>query len=387
MNDLGLVLSGGAARGAYEAGVLRFLYRDLPRRLGFHPWPGVVSGTSVGALNGVFPATHDSQQIGRISRTWQEMSIGDVFEVRAGSIFKVIRGSFKGDDQLGLLDPRPLYRTIARLNPLQAVQRNIDEGRLRGLVVSATQLATGFNTLFVDAPQDGLDFVALPGTRVQRTRIEVPHLLASAGLPFLFPPVKVDDQWYVDGGLRQNTPLRPLLRAGVHRVLVVGCQVSREQEGSRPLHNVTPTLTFLAGKTLNALMLDPVERDLWGAERINEILAWGQRYYGHEFSEGVRRDLNVQTVRVLHLRPSEDLGRVAHQCFQGAPVDCSKEARWLLHLLADGANAPEGESDLLSYLYFDKSYTAPLEQLGWEDTARREEEVASFLLEEEPAAY
>lgn len=385
MNDLGLVMSGGAARGAYEAGVLRFLYTDLPRRLGFVPWPSVVSGTSVGALNGVFPASHDTQQIGRLSRLWQEMCIGEVFEVRPGSLFKIIRGSFKGDQQMGLLDPSPLYKTLARLNPMDHVHRNIDQGKLRALVISATQLKTGYNMLFVDAGKGGLDFVALPGSRIQPTRVQVPHLLASAGLPFLFPPVKVEGDWYVDGGLRQNTPLRPLLRAGVHRVLVIGCQASREQEGAKPLANVTPTLTFLLGKTLNALMLDPVERDLWGAERINEILAWGERTYGPDFTAGVKRDLNVQNVGVLHLRPSEDLGRIANHTLRTTTPECSNQARWLLNLLSDSANDSDGESDTLSYLYFDHHYTAALEQLGWEDTARREEEVANFLLQDHAA--
>ncbi len=376
MATLGLVLSGGAARGAYEAGVLRYLLADLPRRLGRVPWPDVVSGTSVGALNGVFAVARESQRIERMARIWRDMSTEQVYRLRPLRMVLRMLGARRPRSEFGLLDPSPLHDLVRREFPTLAMRRSIDSGACRAFIVAATELATGYNALFVDSNR-GAVVEEQPGSRSYATHITEAHCRASAALPFLFPPVRVEGRYLVDGGLRQNTPLRPVLRAGADRVLVIGLKQTREAEGTVPLEDVSPNLTFLAGKMLNALLLDPVERDLWQADQINKLVDWGVHTYGPEFSERLSAEQQLRRVEILFVRPSEDLGRMASTIYQATPPRVDGPTRRMLDIVADRANY--GEADLLSYLYFDKAFTAELESLGFEDARKQEERFARLL--------
>ena len=373
---LGFVLAGGAARGAYQAGVLRFIVQELLPRLGDTVWPQVVSGTSVGALNGAFAASHDPRAILRLSELWRHVVIDDVYRVSGSNVLRVLRSLVSPVPGVALLDPTPLYGLVAREHPLPIVHKNIEEGRVRAFIVSATQLETGANELFVDSGAQ-LSLRPAGNTRVNRTRITARHLLASAALPLLFPPVHIGDNTYVDGGLRANTPLRPVIRAGVRRALILGAQVQGGQTAA--LHAVTPTLPFLAGKTLNALMMDPVARDLAEAEMVNSIARWGAARYGDDFVEAMGRECGVHPVRTLFLRPSMDLGRAAATSYLRKPPDADASVRRLLDFIVDKPNLKEGESDMLSYLYFDHSFTEEIEDLGFEDARHQEEALASLL--------
>lgn len=379
MSRLGLVLSGGASRGAYAAGVMRFMYLDLPKRLGWVPWPDVVSGTSVGALNGMFAAARSAERIERLSRLWQTLTIPSVYHLAGGGVFGALQTAFRPVEGRALLDATPMYTLVRRESPIDELRESLDRGRCRGFVVSCTELSTGANVLFVDAPVHPFELDPAPGTHVRRCRLRPRHVLASGALPFLFPPVPVDGQLYVDGGLRQNTPLRPVIRAGADRVLLIGSHISREQEGLTPLAQVNPTLPFLAGKTLNALMVDPVERDLIQVESTNQVLEWVARRCGPEVLAAARDELGVGVVRTLFLRPKRDLGRLAADVYRTNPPRVGGAIDRLLAFTADRAATDGEESDLLSYLLFDGAYTGAVEALGFEEAKAREEEIVRFL--------
>jgi NTE family protein len=308
----GLVLSGGAARGAYQAGVMRYIYRTLPRQLGFVPWPEVVSGTSVGALNGTFAVSRSEAQIVLLSRLWRRLRIPDVFVLHYGDVLAALRGRHRGRAGAALLDAGPLMRLVHEQFPQADVRRSIDSGLVRAFIVSATELNNGYNVLFVDSASDELALSPLARSRIERTPIGPQEVLASAALPFLFPTVELRGRAYVDGGLRQNTPLRPVLHAGVDRVLLIGSHMEP----------------------------DPGEVEVC----------------------------------------AEDLGRVAAQAYLHSPPADAPNLRWLLSLLADRQNAEGGESDLLSYLYFDRAFTEQLEDLGYSDAERQQEQLAAFFM-------
>ena len=386
MATLGLVVAGGAARGAYEAGVMRFIWGDLARRLGPDCWPKVVSGTSVGALNAMFMVAQDRAALRRLTELWQELQISHIYDIRSGGLFAALRATFGTSNHPALLDASPLYRLVKRESPRRLVRAAIDDGRVRAFIVSATQLESGLNTLFVDSAASDLDLQTLPGACETRVRIDDQHLLASAAIPFLFPPIRVCDHFYLDGGLRQNTPLRPVIRAGASHIMVLGTSLSFSAQARRPLDSPAPTLPFLAGKTLNALMADPVERDIMYVEERNAMLDWGVEVYGEEFAARAASALGWRPVRTLFLTPSVDLGRLANATFHRAPPTVAAQVRWLLSIIADKANDDEGESDFLSDLYFDREYTGQIEAIGYADARDREEEIANFLLSATQAA-
>ena len=381
MTRLGVVLAGGAARGAYQAGVLRYLFTELPKHLGRVPWPEVVTGCSVGALNGVFVGARDVDAVERMCEMWRSLSIDKVYQLHGNSVFRALRRMVYPVGGASVLDASPLVKLVSREMPTRALRAAIDAGETHAFVVSATSLQSGFNVLFTDSADAGLDLDPLPGTRVIRTRMKPKHLLASCALPLLFPPIGIQGDLYVDGGLRQNTPLRPCIHSGVQKVLVLGVHLSQGEESAGPTAEVVPSLPFLAGKSLNALMLDPIWRDIQRAEKINEIVAWGVERYGPQFAAHIDAELGLKQVEVHYLRPSVDLGRVAASRWQTAPPKVSGQLGWMLSAIADRVNAAGGESDLLSYLFFDQGYTAEIEALGFEDAGRHAESLAAFLLE------
>jgi NTE family protein len=375
---IGMVLSGGAARGAYQAGVLRYLFRTLPKELGFAPWPQVVSGTSVGALNGLFAVARSELHLVYLSKVWRNLRIPEVFTLHYGDLFGALRGRWRGGPGAALLDPSPLYKLVEGLFPHEAARRAIDSGDCRAFVVSATELSSGHNVLFVDTADSTLDLAPLPRSRVVGERIVPRHLLASAALPFLFPPIEVGGRAYVDGGLRQNTPLHPILHAGAQKVLLIGAHSLAEEEPPAG-ESVVPTLPFLAGKSMNALMADPVERDLATASRLNRILEWGERTYGPEFLVKAEAELDLRKVQIHTIRPSLDLGRMAAEAYHRSPPADAPNLRWLLSMLADRPNGASSDSDLLSYLYFDRSFTAEAEDLGWKDAEAQKDALLQFF--------
>lgn len=377
----GLVLPGGAARGAWQAGALRFVFTELAPRLGPDLWPEVVSGTSVGALNGVFTAARDREGVGRISAQWRELSTTQVYDLGLRRALQAFASTFRDPApgaSVALLDARPLRTLVARTFPRASLRRAIDSGATHAMYVTATDLVSGRTTTFADLARGNLPFRPLPSAVVRRARIQPRHALASAAIPFLFPSIPVQGRLYVDGGLRHNTPLRPVLLSGCDRVLVIAPKLPTEQAADLAPHTrVTPTLPFLAGKSLNALMLDPVERDLRMAERLNEVVDWGVARFGPEFATEIAADLGLRRVETTFLVPSTDLGVLAADAIRKDRVRAPWRVQLLLRVIGDRANA--AESDLLSYLLFDKVFTAPLEALGFEDARRREEELARLL--------
>jgi NTE family protein len=370
------VLSGGAARGAYEAGVLRYVLTELPRRLGHGTWPDVVSGTSVGALNGVFAAARSFSALRRLTETWQGLAVHDIYRFTfRGALIDLLRP--RHGESFALLDPSPFFALIARHFPGPELRQAIDGGHTAAFLVAATEVHTGFNALFCDSRHLS-PLATQPGTRVYHARITGDHCRASAAIPFVFPAVELRGSFHVDGGLRQNTPLRPVLSTGITRALVVGVKQDREEEARQNSLSPTesPSLLFLAGKMMNALMLDPVERDFWSAEYRNHVVQWAeQRFPG--FADAANQELGLREVDIVHVRPSEDLGRMASAIYRARPPKTTRQNRFLLDKVL--AFTGDLEADFLSYLYFDREYTGALEALGFEDARRAESALARIF--------
>jgi NTE family protein len=207
-------------------------------------------------------------------------------------------------------------------------------------------------------------------------------VLASASIPLLFPPVPVGGQLYMDGGLRQNTPLAPALRLGATHVLVVG--TSRRVRGVAPEESgAQPTTAFVLGKIMNALLLDHLDNDLGQVELVNELLECGTAAYGERFvadlnSAAARRGRRqVHPVRTLIVRPSIALGALGGEFLRSHTVRTrSQLARRLLEWFDSGR-----EADLASYLLFDGAFTKQLVELGRADARAQRQSLGDFFAE------
>src|SRR5580658_9676324 len=290
---LAMILSGGGARGAYEVGVLSYVFDDLTRIRGGPPRIDVLSGTSVGAINACYVAAHLADPVlglRRLVHLWEDLEMRTVLGFGVRQIIGIPRlllgGGGKG---AGIFDVTPMSDLVHREISWRAVTRVLRRRQLRALSISTTEVATGRTVVFMQVSPD----LVIPATAPPRTLFRADHIgpqhaLASAAIPLLFPPVKIENELYLDGGLRQNTPIAPALRLGATHIFTVGS--SREVKGVTVYEGTkrpgrAPGAAFLLGKILNAFLLDHVDVDLHLLTGLNNVLSDGTRAFGQSFTE------------------------------------------------------------------------------------------------------
>ena len=299
---IGLVLSGGGARGAFEAGVVAAM-EDFGLDI------DVVSGTSAGALNAAGLAAGFSAE--RLGALWASLSDTDVYRQRR-DLWRLVR--LRGLLSQGSLSER-LLRSVGwtwlwEWSPLRRTLVDIFDGERIGvtgnvpLVVSAVQVTTGKLIRYASAapPRPRKDVVV--------TDLTVDHLIASAAIPLLFRPGRVAGKSYWDGGVVANTPLAPALSWLPDAVVVVT---------TATLDRPAPEPETLADSI--ALLVDTVQAftlaaDLAMVEQVNRAARAAAQPAGITGSapvDGRQDGGDRRVVKVLLIDPRElDLGDGLH---------------------------------------------------------------------------
>jgi len=404
---LAVVLSGGGARGAYEAGVLSYLFSSLPERLGRPVTFDIITGTSVGAVHACYCAAMQGLPDAgeKLEAIWRALSLDRVFAPGFTDLFTVplqliglaperptLPPTRSGVPErlAGLFDTSWLEEIVIANIDWTRIHERVDGGAIQALAVAATEISTGRSAVFVDT--GGRPMPEWPRDRfvvARPTRMGPAHALASAAIPLAFPALRIDHTYYCDGGLRLNTPLAPALRLGADRVLVIGLRYPRPPEEEdriakrREVNYANPT--YLAGKALNALLLDRIEHDVAQLRMYNTILRHGIAEYGPDFPERISAPIVAERKRPYRIvdeymiRPSKDLGRVAAECLrhQGRSHGIRD---WLSrNVVRFAGRGALGEADLLSYLFFDRCFAEHLIQLGRSDAAAVADDLIAFL--------
>jgi NTE family protein len=386
-----MILSGGGARGAYEVGVLWYVFDDLTRLRGAPPRIDILCGTSVGAINGCYLAAHMSDPtlgLRRLVHLWSELQLARVLGFGMRQVLSLPKLLLGGGQGTGLFDVRPMAELVQREISWRALARTLRRRQLRALTVSTTEVSTGRTVVFMQTSPD----VVIPATAPPRTlfradHIGPPHALASAAIPLLFPPVKIDDELYLDGGLRQNTPIAPAIRLGATHIFAVGS--SREIHGVRAYEGAAepnvraPGAAFLLGKVLNAFLLDHIDVDIELLTRLNNVIVDGTKAYGPDFVDKLSEQARARgappyrLVNSLSVRPSEDIGRLASEFVRkGKYIGDPILTKRLFSVLDFGVG---NEADLASYLLFDGHFCRRLIEMGRADARARRDELLAFF--------
>lgn len=392
-DQVAVVISGAGARGAFQAGALAVLVPALERE-GLRPtvWLGTSAGSINSALWGSLAHVDATTAAERTVALWQDMSQEDVYrpllpvslprtglQYAAGALLGV------GPGTTSLLDTSPLRRTAEERLDTAALHRNVGEGRLDAVGVVATRMpseadaalvgaASGRSVIFLDehAPS-GYDGDSDRALDVHRGPIAADHVLASAAIPVAFPPVQVQNPsraqgWYVDGGVRLNTPLHPAVGLGATKVLVVSANSTTYSSPPPPaLDGATPDVADAAAQVLHAVLADRTTEDLRALRRTNRLLGQASAEGLHDV---LRRSTGVpyRTVDVMAVSPPVgELARLAAETYERRTRGLGRLAEldnWLLGRALRGAGDGVGRRELLSYLLFDEEYFAAGIDLG-----------------------
>ena len=369
----GLVLTGGGARAAYQVGVLRALSEFLPADVR-NPFP-IICGTSAGAVNAAVMAANGSdfrRGVQVLMNVWRNFRAYDVYRAdpvgairnTARLIVAILAGGGLGKSTaVSLLDNAPLGDLLRKGLDFSTIQAAIDAGDLIAVSVTCSGYTSGQSVTF---------FQGVPGLQPwhRARRIGVPmainpdHLLASSALPFVFPAVRINREYFGDGSMRQIAPVSPALHLGADRLLIVGVGRQLQKAPERTSSEGYPSLAQIAGHCLNSIFLDSLEVDLERMQRINRTLSIMPP------ETRAQNQVTMQQVDFRLVAPSQELERIA--------MDYKHELPPAIRFLLHGALRRRG-SNLLSYLLFEKSYCRALIQLGYEDTMARKDDLLPFL--------
>jgi NTE family protein len=358
---LGLVLTGGGARSAYQAGVLKGL-ADLVRRGSACPFP-VITGTSAGAVSAVAlasDAAHFRRSVLAIERVWRDFRVHQVFRSDSVSLLKsalhwvlaVLTGGWLVHPPHALFDNSPLWELLRKQLNFDGIPRSLYKQHLHAIGICATCYGDADSVTFYASAS-----MVEPWSRVYRKGaravLTMEHLMASLAIPFLFRPVPLNGAYFGDGAMRQTSPLSPAIHLGANRLFIIGVNDPLPAFKTPRAAPPEPTFGQMFGFMLDSLFMDQLTSDL---ERINR----------YNQAEGMRH------IDALLMTPSRDVNEIAQRHARELPPGL----RALMRIF--GATSP-ASGLLLSYLLFERGFTREMIELGYNDAHARAAEIRDFL--------
>ncbi len=380
-NTLGLVMTGGGARGAYQAGVLKRIGEIKRIRTHGNPFP-IIGGSSAGAVNGAaLAAGCDDFPLATqvLAGLWSRLKPTDIFRCDVlsqarNSMTWILDLSFGavlgGGNARSLLDASPLQRYLyAHLN-CDRIQDNIKRGHLYALSISATNYNSGKSYLFIQGAK-GHPMWNRSRRVTLATKITVDHICASAAIPLVFQPVRLKTAkgtaYFGDGCVRLQQPLSPIIRLGARKVFAIGVRCENKEHQIEVANQKEPSLAQVMGVLFNVMFLDHLASDVEHLERLNQLLQ-----DGHISQTGIEGCERMRPLKTFLVTPSVDLSELAKQHQRDMP--------YLIQYFVSGLGRDAAScSDLMSYLLFTPKYTNDLIAIGYDDADQRADEIEDFL--------
>jgi len=374
-------MTGGGARGAYQAGVLKRIGEIKRVHSRGNPFP-IIGGASAGAINGsaLAAGSDDFALVTKvIADVWSALKPSDIFRCDLltqahNSITWILDLSFGGflggGNARSLLDATPLRGFLRRHINCDRIQENIRQGHLYALTISATNYHSGRSYLFIQGKK-GHPMWNRSRRVTLSTKITVEHVCASAAIPFIFQPVKLETPqgkaYFGDGCVRLHQPLSPIIHLGAERILAIGVRGETMEHQQEAADDRGPSLAEVMGVLFNVIFLDHLTTDIEHLERLNGLLA--KRKLNQT---GIQESERVRPLKSLMIAPSVNLTEVAehHQ----------KDMPYLIQYFVNSLGRDAAScADLMSYLLFESKYTDALIDIGYQDADARIDEIEDFI--------
>jgi NTE family protein len=377
--DAALVLMGGGARTAYQAGVLQGLAAILnlrPGQSGGFPFR-LLAGTSAGALNAAYLASTATAGLGafdQLAKFWGRLHCESVYTlavphwVRFSRLVTAIKLWGYARERSAILDTMPLVDTLHHAVSLAGIEESLQRGVIDAVAITASSYTSGVHWTFCQtASGDRQAAWDRPDRRAEFQPLTIEHLMASSAIPFLFPatPLWVDGrrEYFGDGSMRQASPLAPAVHLGARRVLVVGTGQPQRAGLVNAAAGGAPTMGHIAGHAMASVFQDTLMADVEQARRMTQTL--------RQLPPEVAAAMPYRAVDVLAIQPSRSLDEIAQRHVGELPASVRRALGGLGALRTGGA--------LASYLLFEPGFVQALIALGEQDAYAHKAQLLAFF--------
>ena len=369
-SKIALILSGGGARGAYQAGVLKGLAEILPEKKK-NPFQ-IISGVSAGAINSAKLACDldvFSNAIEKLVFLWSQITTDQVFKTDFLTMNKFSFGLLGAQKKMdSLLDTSPLLDLLNRHCDYSKIKKNLDDKVIESLIITANNYTTGSAISFIQTSSSKLTWKDSRRLAIL-AEIEAQHIMASSAIPMLFPPIKIGRHYYGDGCVRNSTPCSPSIRMGADKLFVIGVRTQMTSEitnraETAALTNTPPSMVRILNALLNAVLLDSVEQDVHRIQRINQLV---------NLTGNISNKNGFKEIPALCISPSEDIGDLARHQAHHLPR--------LIRMTISALGSLDEASEILSYLLFEPHFCRKLIEMGYNDAINSRKQIEDFFYE------
>ncbi len=371
---VGLVLSGGGARAAYQVGVIKGISEVLghPRH---NPYP-IITGTSAGAINAVVLASYASRAqtgINRLEAVWSGFTSDRIFRSDFGGLSKNALKWLSGVlfprrhhmQALSLLDNQPLRKLLTSVIHFDNIAASIRRGDLDAVCATAYNYSSGDSVSFFQGNEQVESWERFR-RRGRRVSLDLSHLMASAAIPMLFPAEKVSAQYFGDGSMGFLAPNSPAIHLGADKLLIISVDPVSEPANQCLISTQPPNPAEIGGHLLDTIFIDALQADLERLRRINKTVS------KFPVSRIRKNNVGLKHIETLVIAPLQDSGPIALRYIDELPR--------LVRLFFKRLGLDE-ESDgtVLSYLLFEKPFMCELIKMGFRDALAKRDHITAFF--------